>query len=65
MFVSLCAVACIGIAPSPTGLTSTISSVLNEGLKYFMSCGVAIRALRQTNACCYGPHMHSVFWCVS
>ena len=52
MFVPPCAVTCVRIAPSRTGLASTISSVLNEGLKYFMTYGVAIRSLRQTNACC-------------
>ena len=41
---------------------SLCSSVLNEGLKYFMTYEVAIRSLRQTNACCcFGPHTHSAF----
>ena len=52
MFVPPCAATYVRVASNPTGRASTISSVLNEGLKYFMTSGVAIRALRQTNACC-------------
>ena len=62
MFVPPSAVACVRIAPSPTGLASTFSSVLREELKYFMTSGVAMRALRQSNACCCsGPHTYLAF----
>lgn len=65
MFVPQSAVTCGRIASRPAGLTSTISSVLSEELKYFMTFGVAMPELwgSQMHGIVLVPHLLSILIC--